>query len=98
MFLTLNNNFSSYNYLEAVLNSSIKLEGRDVLATWKLLVALVVTPILYGFYTFMVVLISIRKKWILRWKVAAPIMTFCTLVTGSYATMRILESGADIYK
>ncbi|CAJ0630886.1 8670_t:CDS:10 [Entrophospora sp. SA101] len=83
---------------EAVLNSSIKIAGRDVLATWKLLVALVVTPIAYGFYTFVVVIISIRKKWILKWKVVAPIVTFCTLVTGSYATMRILESGVDIYK
>jgi glycerol-3-phosphate O-acyltransferase/dihydroxyacetone phosphate acyltransferase len=62
------------------------------------LVALVVTPIAYGFYTFVVVIISIRKKWILKWKVVAPIVTFCTLVTGSYATMRILESAGDIYK
>jgi glycerol-3-phosphate O-acyltransferase/dihydroxyacetone phosphate acyltransferase len=72
--------------------------GRDVLATWKLLVALVVTPTLYGFYTFIVVLISFKYKWILKWKVFAPISTFCTLVTGSYVTIRFYESGIDVYK
>ncbi|CAJ0650502.1 10520_t:CDS:2, partial [Entrophospora sp. SA101] len=35
---------------EAVESSSVKVAGRDVLATWKLLVALVVTPLLYGSY------------------------------------------------
>ncbi|PKK79840.1 hypothetical protein RhiirC2_842256 [Rhizophagus irregularis] len=83
---------------EAVRGSSVKVAGRDVLATWKLLVALVVTPTLYGFYTFIVVLISFKKKWILKWKVFAPISTFCTLVTGSYVTIRLYESGIDIYK
>ncbi len=51
-----------------------------MLATWKLLVALVVTPTLYGFYTFIVVLISFKYRWILKWKVFAPISTFYTLV------------------
>ncbi|CAG8498658.1 4725_t:CDS:2, partial [Dentiscutata heterogama] len=83
---------------EAVRGSSVKIEGRDVLATWKLLVALVVTPLLYSFYTFIVVLVSFRKKWILKWKVFAPIATFCTLVTGSYVTIRFVESGLDVYK
>ncbi|RHZ59343.1 hypothetical protein Glove_364g45 [Diversispora epigaea] len=83
---------------EAVRSSSVKVAGRDVLATWKLLVALVVTPLLYGFYTFIVVLISFRKRWILKWKLFAPISTFCTLVTGSYVTIRFVESGLDIYK
>ncbi|PKK68816.1 hypothetical protein RhiirC2_633107, partial [Rhizophagus irregularis] len=51
-----------YNRTEAVRGSSVKVAGRDVLATWKLLVALVVTPTLYGFYTFIVVLISFKYK------------------------------------
>ncbi|CAG8789105.1 7172_t:CDS:2, partial [Gigaspora rosea] len=83
---------------EAVRSSSVKIAGRDVLATWKLLVALVVTPLLYSFYTFIVVLVSFRKRWILKWKVFAPIATFCTLVTGSYVTIRFVESGLDVYK
>ncbi|CAI2163339.1 6790_t:CDS:2 [Funneliformis geosporum] len=83
---------------EAARGSSIKVAGRDVLATWKLLVALVVTPTLYGFYTFIVILISFKYKWILKWKVFAPISTFCTLVTGSYVTIRFYESGIDVYK
>ncbi|POG82366.1 hypothetical protein GLOIN_2v1447155, partial [Rhizophagus irregularis DAOM 181602=DAOM 197198] len=87
-----------YNQTEAVRGSSVKVAGRDVLATWKLLVALVVTPTLYGFYTFIVVLISFKCKWILKWKVFAPISTFCILVTGSYVTIRLYESGIDIYK
>lgn len=37
---------------EALASSSVKIYGRDVLATWKLLVALVVTPLLYACYGF----------------------------------------------
>ncbi|PKY51530.1 hypothetical protein RhiirA4_483176 [Rhizophagus irregularis] len=44
------------------------------------------------------VFISFKYKWILKWKVLAPISTFRILVTGSYVTIRLYESGIDIYK
>lgn len=39
---------------EALAASSVKLAGRDVIATWKLLVALAVAPALYIYYTVIV--------------------------------------------
>ena len=37
---------------QAVQQSSVKISGRDVLATWKLLISLVFLPSLWIFYTF----------------------------------------------
>ena len=36
---------------EALAASTVKIQGRDVMATWKLLVSLVVAPVLYTWYT-----------------------------------------------
>ncbi len=36
---------------EALAGSKVKISGKDVVTTWKLLTALVVTPILWGFYS-----------------------------------------------
>lgn len=36
---------------EALAASTVKLQGRDVMATWKLLVALAFAPAVYAFYT-----------------------------------------------
>lgn len=36
---------------EALAASTVKLQGRDVMATWKLLIALAFAPALYAFYT-----------------------------------------------
>jgi glycerol-3-phosphate O-acyltransferase / dihydroxyacetone phosphate acyltransferase len=39
---------------EALAASTVKLEGRDVITTWKLLVAMAVAPALYAYYTVIV--------------------------------------------
>jgi glycerol-3-phosphate O-acyltransferase / dihydroxyacetone phosphate acyltransferase len=72
--------------------------GRDVVATWKVLVALVVTPILYGFYAFIVLLLSFKYDWPTRRKIYGPILAFFLMMAGSYATVRLIETGLDIYK
>jgi glycerol-3-phosphate O-acyltransferase/dihydroxyacetone phosphate acyltransferase len=36
---------------EALAGSKVKISGKDVVSTWKLLTALVVTPVLWAFYT-----------------------------------------------
>ncbi|KAG9290933.1 hypothetical protein G9A89_011083 [Geosiphon pyriformis] len=89
---------SSKKAKEAVKASSIKVAGRDVLATWKLLVALVVTPVLYGFYAFLVLVISIKYNWTTKWKLYGPILSYFLMLVGSYGTIRLLETGFDIYR
>jgi glycerol-3-phosphate O-acyltransferase/dihydroxyacetone phosphate acyltransferase len=36
---------------EALAGSKVKISGKDVVSTWKLLTAIVVAPLLWGFYT-----------------------------------------------
>lgn len=83
----------------ALKSSSVKVAGRDVLATWKVLVGLVLVPSLYGFYSFLVCLLlfkttslnftSLFGYFILTWFAIAGI---------SYASLRSGEIGLDIAK
>jgi glycerol-3-phosphate O-acyltransferase/dihydroxyacetone phosphate acyltransferase len=40
----------------ALANSVVKLKGRDVVSTWEILVAMILAPLLYLWYTFVVTL------------------------------------------
>lgn len=83
---------------EALASSTVKIAGRDVLATWKFLVGLVLIPTLYGLYTLIVFWICLRSN--LGWfqKVLFPLMTWTLLPFVSYASMRFAENGVDVFK
>ncbi|ORY05758.1 hypothetical protein K493DRAFT_333407 [Basidiobolus meristosporus CBS 931.73] len=83
---------------EALKNSTVKIAGRDVLATWKVLVGLFLIPTFYWIYTFIMLYIAIRLKWSLFWKILAPILTFTLLPFISYASVRFGETGLDIFR
>ncbi|KAF0383963.1 bifunctional glycerol-3-phosphate/glycerone-phosphate O-acyltransferase SCT1 [Gigaspora margarita] len=85
---------------EAVKSSSVKVKGRDVLATWKLLVALGVTPIFYGIYTLIILVIAYNNNWrfILNFGILSPIVVFIILSVITYGTMRLADTGLDIYR
>jgi glycerol-3-phosphate O-acyltransferase/dihydroxyacetone phosphate acyltransferase len=51
---------------QAVASSSVKLEGRDVLATWKLMIALVLIPLMWIGYT------AVVCAWSPAWGLPAP--------------------------
>ncbi|CAG8537386.1 2140_t:CDS:10 [Funneliformis mosseae] len=61
--ITITRVISAKKAKEALKSSTVKVAGRDVLATWKLLVALVVMPILYGFYTFVTLSLAYKYDW-----------------------------------
>ncbi|CAB4404209.1 unnamed protein product [Rhizophagus irregularis] len=84
---------------EALKASTVKIAGRDVLATWKLLVALVVTPILYGFYTF-ITLWLIYKYDLERLQFGwwTPIIVYLMFYLISNFTMHLADSGFDVYR
>lgn len=83
---------------EALAASTVKLAGRDVLATWKLLVGLVFFPALYFFYAVVVFVISIHYNFPLKWKVLSPIITWNAMPFVSYASLRFGEAGLDVYR
>lgn len=89
---------------EALAGSSVKIQARDVLATWKLLVAMVVTPILYIFYTILGTWVAhryelgpryIREEYSL---LTIPAITIILLPMVTYSALRFGEVGMDIYK
>ncbi|KAL4821812.1 hypothetical protein BDW67DRAFT_149578 [Aspergillus spinulosporus] len=88
---------------EALAASTVKLQGRDVMATWKLLVALAFAPALYAFYT------AVFTYWAYRNRINGYIPDFVPLwsfipigmvlfPTITFAALRIGEIGMDIIK
>lgn len=91
---------------EALAGSSVKIQGRDVMATWKIMTALFFAPILYNTYICIFVwrVYSDRlwgywdyvPRWIPLWTtfpigwVVFPLITF--------AALRFGEVGMDIFK
>jgi glycerol-3-phosphate O-acyltransferase/dihydroxyacetone phosphate acyltransferase len=74
----------------------VKIAGRDVLATWKLLVGLVLIPTLYGFYGFLVFLSLLQTSLELKWKLVIPLASMVFISAMSYASLQFGEIGMDI--
>ncbi|KAI8889959.1 hypothetical protein K501DRAFT_237572 [Backusella circina FSU 941] len=83
---------------EALANSSVKIRGRDVLATWKFLVGLGLIPLLYTFYTIMVLWYCLRTDMSWYQRLFWPTATWNLLPFVSYASMRFAENGVDVFK
>ncbi|RKF53115.1 putative acyltransferase [Golovinomyces cichoracearum] len=88
---------------EALASSTVKLQGRDVLATWKLLVALAFAPILYNIYTFILTYWTYRNRihgyvphWVPLWVVV--IFGYIFFPTITFAALRFGEVGMDVLK
>ena len=88
---------------EALAASTVKLQGRDVLATWKLLVAMALAPTLYAFYTTLLTYWTYRNRvqgyvpdWVSLWMVVFFGFVFFPAIT--FAALRIGEIGMDILK
>lgn len=88
---------------EALAASSVKLQGRDVMATWKLLVALAFAPALYAFYLAVFIIWAYYNRiqgfvpdWVPLWMIVPfGIVLFPTI---TFAALRIGEIGMDILK
>ncbi|KAI0062297.1 glycerol-3-phosphate O-acyltransferase [Artomyces pyxidatus] len=83
---------------EALAASVVKVAGRDVLATWKVLLSLGLAPLLYGFYAFVATIIAIKANAPLKWKIATPFLVFTVLPAMSYAALKFGEAGMDVLK
>lgn len=84
---------------EALKASTVKLQANDVVATWKVLVAMGFAPLLYTFYAVVATYIEYKYQLFPSkpfWLVAAGTYVFLALVT--YAALLIGETGLDIFK
>ncbi|KAI9884197.1 MAG: hypothetical protein M1823_004013 [Watsoniomyces obsoletus] len=88
---------------EALAASTVKIQGRDVMATWKLLVALAFAPLLYTFYGVCFTFFAYRNRiwgmlpdWLPLWIfIVAEIIIFPSI---TFAALRFGEVGMDIFK
>jgi len=83
---------------EALAASQVKLYGRDVLATWKVLVSLGVTPVLYSTYAALATYWAYRARLPLFHKRLMPLYVMLGLPMLSYSAIKISEVGMDVYK
>lgn len=87
----------------ALAGSTVKIQGKDVMATWKLLVALAFAPVLYCFYsTVLTYKVYQDRLWgrvpesVPIWMVFAAGWVFFPTIT--FAALRFGEVGMDIAK
>ncbi|TFY72710.1 hypothetical protein EVG20_g282 [Dentipellis fragilis] len=83
---------------EALAASVVKVAGRDVLATWKILISLGVAPLLYGFYAFLAAVVAIKANAPLKWRLWTPTLVIMALPFIGYAALKFGEAGMDVLK
>ena len=84
--------------LEALAASVVKIAGRDVLASWKVLIALGVTPVLYTIYAILATVVATRANAPLKWRICTPFLVFISLPFMNYAALKFGEAGMDVLK
>ncbi|PSR74915.1 hypothetical protein PHLCEN_2v9449 [Hermanssonia centrifuga] len=83
---------------EALAASTVKVAARDVIGTWKVLISLGLTPVLYGFYAFLAALVMIKANAPLMWRVWTPFFVITALPVIAYAALKFGEAGMDVLK
>lgn len=85
-------------FAEALAASTVKIKGNDVLATWKVLVALAGAPTLYSIYAIGAVVLAFKLNLDFKYKLWAPIATILGLPIIGYSALKFGEVGMDVYK
>ncbi|ORY32320.1 hypothetical protein BCR39DRAFT_523975 [Naematelia encephala] len=83
---------------EALAASTVKIQGRDVLATWKILVSLAVVPALYTFYAFLATYLAYQYDIAPSWRKYTPIIMYWFLPSLGYSALKFGEAGMDVAK
>lgn len=83
---------------EALAASTVKVAGKDVLATWKVLISLGAAPVLYSFYAFLATLIAIKAGAPMKWRIWTPFLTMGALPVLGYFALKFGEAGIDVLK
>jgi glycerol-3-phosphate O-acyltransferase / dihydroxyacetone phosphate acyltransferase len=83
---------------EALAASVVKIEGRDVLGTWKVLISLGLAPLLYGFYAFLATVVMVRAGAPMTWVIWAPVAVIAASPIIGYTALKFGEAGMDVLK
>lgn len=85
---------------EALKGSTVKIQANDVIATWKVLVAMGFAPLLYNFYALLSTYLVYKFQLLpsLRPLYLVTIFMYGLLPTITYAALLIGETGMDIFK
>ncbi|KIY64931.1 hypothetical protein CYLTODRAFT_424785 [Cylindrobasidium torrendii FP15055 ss-10] len=83
---------------EALAESTVKIAGRDVLATWKILISLGIAPLLYGFYAVIATVVAIRANFSWTGTLLTPVVTILSLPFMNFAALKFGEAGFDVLK
>jgi len=83
---------------DALAASVVKIAGRDVLATWKVLIALGLTPALFSLYAIVATLIVTRANAPVKWRFLTLVLTITVLPIMNYAALKFGEAGMDVLK
>jgi glycerol-3-phosphate O-acyltransferase/dihydroxyacetone phosphate acyltransferase len=84
--------------IEALAASAVKVAGRDVLATWKVLISLGVAPLLYSFYACLAAVVAIKAGAPLKYRILTPFLVILALPFMNYAALKFGEAGMDVLK
>lgn len=84
--------------LEALAASVVKIAGRDVLATWKILIALGITPVLYTLYAILATVVATHAHVPVKWRICTPFLVLISLPFMNYAALKFGEAGMDVLK
>lgn len=88
----------SANASEALAASTVKVQARDVLATWKVLVSLAIVPLLYLVYTIIAQIIAYKYDLFPTWRGYLPFVMFAFLPSLGYSALKFGEAGMDVFK
>jgi len=88
---------------EALKASTVKIEARDVIATWKLLVALAFAPVCYNFYVVLFCWLAAKNRfygYLPNWMptIGVALIGWVLFPTITFAALRFGEIGMDIFK
>ncbi|PCH38236.1 glycerol-3-phosphate O-acyltransferase [Wolfiporia cocos MD-104 SS10] len=83
---------------EALAASVVKISGRDVIGSWKIMIAVGLTPVLYGFYAFVAAVVAYKAGASPAWRIWTPIIVFISLPFVAYAALKFGEAGMDVLK
>lgn len=80
--------------------STVKIAGKDVIATWKVIVAAFAAPALYGVYAlvYLVYLMRRRPQLPSMSKLKRACLVWAIQPVWHYLLMRLGDTGLDIYK
>lgn len=89
-----------FQITEALAGSLVKIAGTDVLATWKIIVATIVAPLLYGIYALLYLAHMAKKRpdLTLKQKLQRAAIAWAIQPILNYVLLRLGDTVLDIYK